>query len=71
MSQLRDFLFGPWRAVPVLGVTQILAWGALFYPPVLTVPPIAADRGWSHTFAMSGLSVARCPTATCNRTSRR
>jgi hypothetical protein len=53
----RDFLFGLWRAVPVLGVTQILAWGALFYPPVLTVPLIAAERGWSLAFAMGGLSV--------------
>jgi Major Facilitator Superfamily len=53
----RDVLFGPWRAVPVLGVTQILAWGALFYPPVLTVPLIAAERGWSLAFAMGGLSV--------------
>ena len=42
----RDVLFGPWRAVPVLGVTQILAWGSLFYPPVLTVPLIAAEHGW-------------------------
>jgi hypothetical protein len=57
MPQPRDFLFGPWRAVPVLGVTQILAWGTLFYPPVLTVPPIAAAHGWSLAFAMSGLSV--------------
>ena len=53
----RDVLFGPWRAVPLLGVTQILAWGALFYPPVLTVPLIAAERGWSLAFAMGGLSV--------------
>lgn len=43
--------------MPVLGVTQILAWGALFYPPVLTVPLIAAERGWSITFGMSGLSL--------------
>jgi MFS family permease len=54
----RDFLFGPWRAVLVLGVTQILAWGALFYPPVLTVPLIAADHGWSTGFAMGGFSLA-------------
>ena len=33
---------GPWRAVAVLGVTQILAWGAIFYTPVLMR---AADRG--------------------------
>jgi MFS family permease len=54
----RDFFFGPWRAVLVLGVTQILAWGALFYPPVLTVPLIAADRGWSAGFSMGGFSLA-------------
>ena len=56
MPHLRDVFAGPWRAVLVLGVTQILAWGAIFYPPVLTVPLIAAERGWSLTFAMSGFS---------------
>lgn len=56
MPAVSSLLRGPWRAVPVLGVTQILAWGALFYPPVLTVPLIAAERGWSFTFAMGGLS---------------
>jgi Major Facilitator Superfamily len=49
---------GPWRAVLVLGVTQILAWGTIFYPPVLTVPLIAHERGWSMTFAMGGFSLA-------------
>ena len=58
MPNLRDVIAGPWRAVLVLGVTQILAWGAIFYPPVLTVPLIAADRGWSMTFAMGGFSLA-------------
>jgi hypothetical protein len=58
MPSLREFIVGPWRAVSVLGVTQILAWGALFYPPVLTVPLIAADRGWSKSFAMAGFSGA-------------
>jgi MFS family permease len=53
----RDFLFGPWRGVSVLGVTQIIAWGAMFYPPVLTVPLIAADRGWSIAFGMGGFSL--------------
>src|SRR5579862_1618155 len=53
----RDFITGPWRAVSVLGVTEILAWGALYYPPVLTLPLIAADHGWSKAFAMAGLSL--------------
>jgi Major Facilitator Superfamily len=57
MPNLRDVIAGPWRAVLVLGVTQILAWGAIFYPPVLTVPLIAAERGWSMTFAMGGFSL--------------
>ena len=41
----------------VLGVTQITAWGAIFYTPVLIVPLIAADRGWSMSFAMGGFSL--------------
>ena len=49
-------LIGRWRAVPILGLTQIIAWGALFYPPVLTLPLLAADRGYSLTFAMGGFS---------------
>jgi MFS family permease len=58
MPSLHDLARGPWRAVAVLGVTQILTWGTLFYPPVLTMPLIAADLGWSIAFAMSGLSIA-------------
>lgn len=57
MPSTRDFFLGPWRSVPVLGITQILTWGTLIYPPVLTVPAIAADRGWSASFAMSGFSL--------------
>jgi MFS family permease len=61
MPALRDFIDGPikgpWRAVPVLGVTQILSWGTIFYTPVLIVPLIAAERGWSISFAMGGFSV--------------
>jgi hypothetical protein len=56
MPKPRDFITGPWRAVPVLGVTEVLSWGALFYPPVLMMPLIAADRGWSLAFAMGGFS---------------
>jgi len=57
MPTWREFAYGPWRAVLVLGVTEILAWGTLFYPPVLTVPLIAADRGWTVTFSMGGFSL--------------
>ena len=54
MPSPRDFILGPWRAVLVLGVTQILTWGILFYPPVLMMPLIARDRGWSVTAARIG-----------------
>jgi MFS transporter len=60
MPALREFIKGPikgpWRAVPVLGITQILSWGTIFYTPVLIVPLIAAERGWSISFAMGGFS---------------
>jgi MFS family permease len=58
MMAAREILRGPWRALPVLGVTEVLAWGALYYPPVLTIPMIAAERGWSGSFTMSGFSAA-------------
>src|SRR5882672_1969900 len=54
---LHSSLYGPWRAVLVLGVTQIVAWGTIFYSPVLTVPLIAAERGWSLSFTMGGFSL--------------
>jgi MFS family permease len=57
MPPLRDFFTGRWRAVPVLGITQILAWGAIFYTPVLVVPVIAIERGWSIAFTMGGFSI--------------
>ena len=58
MPTLHSIIASPWRAVLVLGVTQIICWGTLFYPPVLTVPLMAAERGWSATFAMGGFSLA-------------
>ena len=47
MPSLREFFFGPWRAVAVLGVTQILAWGAIFYTAGADG---AADRGGARLF---------------------
>jgi MFS family permease len=67
MPSPRAFIFGPWRAVSVLGLTEILSWGALFYPPVLTVPLIAADHGWSPAFAMGGFSVGLFVGGLCAR----
>jgi MFS family permease len=41
----------------VLGITQILTWGTIFYTPVLIVPLIAAERDWSISFTMGGFSI--------------
>jgi MFS family permease len=57
MISPRELVDGPWRAVPVLGITQILTWGTIFYTPVLIVPLIAAEHGWSISFAMGGFSI--------------
>jgi hypothetical protein len=48
---------GPWRAVSVLGFTQIIAWGTIFYSLVLTAPLIMAETGWSLSFIMGGFSL--------------
>lgn len=48
----------PYRAVAVLCITQVLGWGALFYPPGLTMPHVAAAHGWSLAQALSGFSIA-------------
>jgi MFS family permease len=62
MTTVRDFISGPWiagpwRAVPVLGITQILAWGSIYYTPVLILPLVAQERGWSMSFVMGGFSI--------------
>lgn len=49
---------GPHRAVVVLCITQILGWGALFYPPALTMTFVAQAHGWSLAQALSGFSIA-------------
>jgi MFS family permease len=65
MTSLRDLLVGPWRAVPVLGVTQILSWGTIYYTPVLILPLIAAERGWSIAFVMGGFSIGLLTAGLC------
>lgn len=57
MGVLHTLLISRWRAVSVLGLTQILAWGAIYYTPVLMAPRIAAERGWTLAFTMGGFSL--------------
>ena len=68
MQKLRDLVFGPGRAVVVLSVTQILTWGILIYPPVLTMPHLAADHGWSLAFCMAGFSLGLVVSGTLSPT---
>ncbi|MBN9600989.1 MAG: MFS transporter [Afipia sp.] len=58
IAGLNPLMSGPHRAVAVLCVTQILGWGALFYPPALTMTHIAAAHGWSLALALSGFSIS-------------
>lgn len=55
--KLRAALRSRWRAVPILGLAQVISWGAIYYTPVLIVPLIAEARGWSLTLSMAGFSV--------------
>lgn len=57
MHKWRDLVFGPGRAVIVLAVTQILTWGILIYPPVLTMPQLTAAHGWTLAFGMAGFTL--------------
>ena len=47
-------------AVPtwVIGVNQLLAWGAFYYALPAFVAPISADLGWSRELVFAGLSAA-------------
>lgn len=56
---------GSHRAVAVLCLTQILGWGALFYPPALTMTYIADAHGWSLPLALSGFSIALGTSGLC------
>ncbi len=47
------FLF----VIPVLGVTQILAWGSSYYLLAVLAQPIAGDTGWSLAWVVGGLSL--------------
>jgi hypothetical protein len=57
MPGLSGVLAGPSRAVTVLALTQVLTWGILIYPPVLTMPSLTASHGWSLAFGMAGFSL--------------
>jgi MFS family permease len=53
----------PWpagavKALVALSITQIIAWGTLFYGVTLIGPRIVAETGWSKTLIYGAFSVA-------------
>lgn len=52
--------------MPILGFAQLISWGAIFYTPVLVVPLIAEERGWSLTLAMGGFSLGLFSAGLCS-----
>lgn len=57
MAGVQSSSSGSVRVVIVLCITQVLGWGALFYPPGLTMTHIAAAHGWSLAQALLGFSI--------------
>ncbi|MFG1423231.1 MFS transporter [Roseixanthobacter liquoris] len=43
--------------IPILGVTQILAWGSSYYLLAVLAKPIAGDTGWPLAWVVGGLSL--------------
>lgn len=43
--------------IPILGVTQILAWGSSYYLLAVLAQPIASDTGWPLAWVVGGLSL--------------
>lgn len=43
--------------IPVLGVTQILAWGSSYYLLAVLAQPIVNDTGWPLAWVVGGLSL--------------
>ncbi len=66
MQKLVRLIKNRWRAIPILGVCQIISWGAIYYTPVLIVPLIAEERGWSLTLAMGGFSIGLLAAGLCS-----
>jgi hypothetical protein len=53
-----DWPPGALRALAVLSVTQIIAWGTLFYGITLIGPRIVTETGWSKTLLYGAFSLA-------------
>ena len=62
---------GKARAIPILGLIQILGWGTTYYAPALAAPLIAAEQGWSLTFAVSGITIGLVVAGLCSPVSTR
>ena len=57
IGSLRHIYYGWWLAV-MLGVTQTITWGILYYGFTSFMPAIEADMGWTRGEMSGALSVA-------------
>lgn len=57
LTDSTDIRRSPRFIVPVLGITQILAWGSSYYLPAVLAKPVADDTGWSLSWIVGGLSL--------------
>jgi hypothetical protein len=71
MPFIDETLRGRARAIPILGLIQILGWGSTYYAPALVAPLLAAERGWSLTFAVSGVTIGLVVAGLCSPLSTR
>lgn len=66
ISYARQTLQGRYRAVPILGLIQILGWGSTYYTPAMLAPLMAEELGWSLTFTISGITIGLIVAALCS-----
>ena len=58
MLSFKDWPAGAARTLAVLSVTQIIAWGTLFYGVTLIGPRIMTETGWSKPLIFGAFSLA-------------
>jgi MFS family permease len=64
LTRVRGIYYG-WILVLMLGVTQTITWGIVYYGFAVFLPPMEADLGWSRGEMSGALSAATLISALC------